>query len=113
LNDKLVENPMEFGAGIRTAVDTFGEHGDKVCHRFRHDDAEKTDFDPSQLFAGYLHVQVRHVRHRICLKLDSATRAPSRQYKYQQANVLQMSSKQQRSRTFFRLRAVPLDHRRN
>lgn len=75
LDDELVEHPMEFGAGVSAAVDAFGQNGDKVGHRFRRNFAEKTDLDRTQLGAGHLHVQVRHVGHRERLEVTRAASA--------------------------------------
>lgn len=69
MDDKLVEHPMEFGAGVSAAVNACRQNGDKVGHRFRSDFAEKTDLDRTQFCAGYLHIQVRYVGHRERLKV--------------------------------------------
>jgi len=55
---------MEFGAGVSAAVNACRQNRDKVGHRFRRDFAEKTDLDRTQLCAGHLHIQVRHIGHR-------------------------------------------------
>lgn len=52
---------MEFGAGVRAAVDAVRQNRNEIGHRFRCDFSKKTDFDPSQSVAGYFHVEVRHV----------------------------------------------------
>jgi len=65
---------MESGAGVRPAADAFRQNGHEIGHRSRRDFPEKTDLDPAQLVAGYLHVQVRHVGDRERLDvLNSAT----------------------------------------
>lgn len=64
LDGKLVEHSMEFGTGVSASVNASRQNGAKVGHRFWRDFAEKTDLDRTQLGAGYLHVQVRHVSHR-------------------------------------------------
>lgn len=69
MDDELVEHPMEFGASVCAPVNAFRENGGKVGNRFRRDFAEKTDLDRTQLGAGYLHIQVRHVGHRERLKV--------------------------------------------
>lgn len=64
LDNEFFENPVKLGAGVRAAVHALGQDGDKVGDRFRHQLAEKTDFDSSHLAAGYFHVQVRFVGDR-------------------------------------------------
>lgn len=77
LNDEFVEDPMEFGAGVRAAVDAVRQNRNEIGHRLRCDFSEKTDFDPSQPVASYFHVEVRHVGDRERLNILYARRKQS------------------------------------
>lgn len=68
MDDELVVHPMEFGACVSAALNALRQNGDKVGHSFRRDFAEKTNLDRTQLGAGNLHIQVRHVGHRESLE---------------------------------------------
>lgn len=61
---KLVDHPVELGAGIRAAADAQRQYGREVGHRLGRGVAEQPDFDASQFLASHLDVQVRHVGDR-------------------------------------------------